>query len=496
MSEELSWIPAWRLREMLVARELSPVELMQHVLERAERLGPELHPFLSVVPELALGEARAAEAAIARGDELGPLHGIPVSVKDVLWTRDIRTTLGSKLYEDFVPDEDCIPVERLRRAGAIVFAKANAPEFSLNRRTVNLLGPETLNPWDTRRSSGGSSGGSAVSVAAGIGPVSIGTDDGGSIRLPAAFNGVVGMFPSRGRVPEGARCYDSPISGIGPLARDVRDAALVLGVMAGPDSRDPYSHPGPPPDWLASLEDGVSELRVAFSRDLGHVRAHDEAVVDVAEEAAREFRSLAAGYDEPEIRLEDPWDLLTPEPRLSNDVVMEPFRRRPDFYGLENFLGELSRDPERWQRLTIYLRDRSDRPTALEYTMAIPPAVRNKPIQSIESVFERFDLLLTPTISRTAPVCQEAGLTPPFYTEFTFVVNLCGYCAASVPAGFAGGLPVGLQIIGRPGDEATVLRACRALERVRPWRDDRPRALRGIEQDGSDGSGDARGEGT
>ena len=180
-----------------------------------------------------------AEQAIVSGRPLGPLHGVPVCIKDLFWTKGIRTTYGSKLFEDHVPESDAIFAERLRHAGAIIFAKNNTPEFGMNRRSLNLVARECLTPWDPslERSSGGSSGGSAVSVAAGLGPVSIGSDSGGSIRIPSSFNGVFGFLASRGRIPVGPSTYKAPMQGLGPMTRDVRDAALAMSVIAGPDHR-------------------------------------------------------------------------------------------------------------------------------------------------------------------------------------------------------------------------------------------------------------------
>jgi Asp-tRNA(Asn)/Glu-tRNA(Gln) amidotransferase A subunit family amidase len=471
--DELAWTPAWQLRELMGARLLSPVEYARFLLDRVERYGTRLGAFISVFPDHLLDAARSAEVAIMRGGPLAPLHGLPISVKDILWTKGQRTTLGSKLFADFIPDRDSVAIERIRQAGGIVFAKANLPEFSMNRRTLNLVAREALSPWDARRSSGGSSGGSAVAVAAGLGPVSIGTDNGGSIRIPSAFNGVFGLQPSRGRVPNGAGFYDAPLMRIGPIARDVRDAAMLLQVMAGPDRRDPFSLSGSAPDYSAELEKGVKGVRIAWSADFGRVEPERPEVVDVCHAAARAFLELGAAYAEPRLRLEDPMDALEPDPEYAPAQREAEFRKvLPDYKDLFAWIRELP--AEKQGELTIYIRDRSDRPNLLDYTMSIKPEVRQRVKNRLADVFERFDLLLSPTIARPAFIAGEPGITPFQYTAYTLIVNVSGLCAASVPAGLVDGLPVGLQIMGRPGEEALVLRAARALEQARPWAERKP----------------------
>jgi Asp-tRNA(Asn)/Glu-tRNA(Gln) amidotransferase A subunit family amidase len=248
----LDYAPATDLVEAIRTRRLSPVEVLEDVLQRAERLQPSLHPFMTIDADRARDAARDAEAAVMRGDSLGPLHGLPVSVKDLEPTAGLRTTYGSKFFEDFVPDFDGAVAGRLRSAGAILFAKSNTPHFGYKDLCDNLLGPPTRNPWNLERTPGGSSGGAAAAVAAGIGPLAHGSDGAGSIRIPAALCGVFGFKPSLGLVPYwpnpdfwAARSHN------GPITRTVRDAGLMLNALAGPDPRDPVSLDMPPRDWLA-----------------------------------------------------------------------------------------------------------------------------------------------------------------------------------------------------------------------------------------------------
>jgi Asp-tRNA(Asn)/Glu-tRNA(Gln) amidotransferase A subunit family amidase len=472
--DELAWTPGWRLLELMASKKLSPVEYARSLLDRIERYGTELGAFITVFPDYLLASAREAEAEIMRGERRGRLHGLPISVKDTVWTKGLRTTLGSLLFADFTPERDAISIERMRDEGGIVFAKANTPEFAMNRRTVNLVAREALNPWDRRRTSGGSSGGSAVAVAAGLGPMSVGTDGGGSIRIPSSFNGVFGLYPSRGLTPNGARVFDNPNSGMGPITRDVRDAALLLQVMAGPDDRDLLSKDlATPPDYLAELEKGVGDLRVAWSSDFGRVEPERPKVLGVCHALAQVFEDLGAAYDEPSLKLQDPMDALDRDPEFSMQMLAaEVLREKGDYKDLWQWLAELPRD--KYQQVSIYVRDRTDRPTMLEYTMSIRPEVRNRRADRLAEVFNRYDLLLSPVIDRPAFLAGDQGMTPFQYTAYTFLTNVAGYCAASVPAGFVDGMPVGLQIMGRPGDEALLLRAARALEQARPWAHRRP----------------------
>jgi Asp-tRNA(Asn)/Glu-tRNA(Gln) amidotransferase A subunit family amidase len=473
MDEELQWMPAWRLRDMMVTGTVSPVEVMRDLLERIDRLGPVLNPFITVAAEQALDSARRAEQAIVAGERLGPLHGVPVSVKDLFWTRGIRTTYGSKLFEDFVPEQDCIFVERLREAGAIIFAKNNTSEFGQCHRTLNLVAGECLTPWDAQlvRSSGGSSGGSAVSVAAGLGPISIGSDSGGSIRIPSSFNGVFGFMTSRGRIPVGPRSYYAPMQSIGPITLDVRDAATALSIIAGHDERDPWSASSHTPDYLAGFGDGVQGMRMAWSPDLGRIQPSQPEVVDVAYQAARVFGELGAKVDEPRLRLQNPVDPLEPTGPISFTEAFQPEGNHADYYQLNELVADARRDPVKSSKLTVYVREPEGR---LDYAMSIPPRVRYQPIDDLDDVFSRYDLLLCPVVGRTAFVAGDSAITSWEYTEYSLIFNVAGYCGASMPGGLIGGLPVGLQIIAPPEREPLVLRAARAFEQARPWAQIRP----------------------
>jgi aspartyl-tRNA(Asn)/glutamyl-tRNA(Gln) amidotransferase subunit A len=260
---------------------------------------------------------------------------------------------------------------------------------------------------------------------------------------------------------------------IGPITRDVRDAALLLQAIACVDARDPFTMRTAPPNYLAELDKGVRGVRMAWSPDFGRIFPEEEEIVPICHEAARSFRALGATYSEPSIRLEDPHDPLEPNPEYSRAQVAARVRAiKPDYIDPISWSMKLPR--EQYEQLSIYIRDRSDRPNELDYAMSIPPSVRYRKRDRLQDLFQRIDLLMSPVITRRAFVCGRETITPWQYTAYTHIMNVSGYCAASVPAGFYKGMPVGLQIMGRPGEEALVLRAARAFERERPWAQHRP----------------------
>ena len=257
---DLAFTPAAELRRLIDAKQVSIIELTEMFYRRIDELNPKLNAYLAICPDQAMRQAREAQDAVQRGDPLGPLHGIPVSVKDLEMTQGIPTTMGSALFRDRTPDMDSVVVERLRQSGAIILGKTNTPEFGLSGTTENKLGDACRNPWNTDYTPGGSSGGAGAALAAGLCTLATGSDGGGSIRIPASFSGVFGIKPSQGRVPRYGG-YGTPsanhFSQSGPMSRTVADTALLLQVMAGPDPRDTTSMREATPDFSAGLPDGV-----------------------------------------------------------------------------------------------------------------------------------------------------------------------------------------------------------------------------------------------
>ena len=467
-SGELAFAPGYELRGLLDSREVSSVELTEMFLGRIEELNPILNAFLTVCGEEAVASARQADERIGRGDGGGPLLGIPVSIKDLEVTKGIRSTMGSLAYRDYVPKIDSITSERVRRSGAVILGKTNTPEFGLLGTTENRLGDACRNPWNTDRTSGGSSGGAAAALVAGLCTLATGSDGGGSIRIPASFCGVYGIKPTLGRVAKyGGVGNASPnfTSQSGPLARNVRDAATLLQALAGYDSRDMTAMREEPPDFVAAVAQSLEGLRVAWSVDLGYA-AVDAEVARIAAEGARVFEDLGCVVEEPQISLQHPIEyfmtIFSTGAYVSYKDLYEQKRGLLTNYVRGNLaLGESTTGEEFVKAMLAYQRVRSQ----------------------ADDIMEEYDLLLTPTMSVPAfqvgqfpRVIDGQSVDPRLgYMPYTPVFNLTGQPAASVPCGFTeDGMPIGLHIVGRRGEEETVLRASAAFEEARPWAHLRP----------------------
>jgi Asp-tRNA(Asn)/Glu-tRNA(Gln) amidotransferase A subunit family amidase len=443
-------------------RRFSPVEVVDDILARAERLNPVLNAYCLVRGDQVREESRRAESAVMRGDHLGPLHGVPVAIKDITPTRGIRTTFGSRAFADNVPDEDAILVERLRAAGALIVGKTNTPEFGNKGVTESPLFGRTNNPWRLTHSAGGSSGGTAAAVASAIGPLGDGSDGAGSIRIPASLCGVVGLKPSFGRVPVWPRNGYETISHHGPLARTTADAALMLSVIAGADARDPYAPPPGPTDFVAAArEPDIAGWRIAFSPDLG--RGPVERAVDaIVRAAAQRLADLGAEVEE---RTPD-----VPDPRESMAVI---WRVSLGTIARERVLPVVGRDG--MDPHLLDLLDAADRTGAVEHYRA-SQLFRHAFFRALTGFFEAYRLLVTPTVAvapfphpedaRPGPTHAAGREIDPFLGWLlTYDFNLTGQPAISIPCGLTdAGLPVGLQIAGRPGADADVIRAASALE--------------------------------
>lgn len=456
------------------ARKLSAAEVTEAALARLDAFEPHIHAYCVPGHALARATAQAIDTRIAAGETVGALAGVPVGIKDLVATKDLPTAMGSPVYADFTPEDDDIVVERLKAAGAVILGKTNVPEFGYSGAGHNPLFPATRNPWDLSRTSGGSSAGSAASVACGVSPFAIGSDGGGSVRIPAALCGLYGMKASMGRVPLYPGCRDERYPGIssweslehiGPISRTVEDAALMLSVIAGPDMRDRHSLPEAGFDWLETLEGDLKGLRIAYSEDWGYAAVEPE-VRRLCREAVQVFeRELGCIVEPADPGWEDPlsafWSLVAAD---------------SDLAGMRAWL------PEHAQHMSPHLVDFLSRPwSAEDFTNA------NRARQSIcnrmARLMQRYDLLLTPTTATPAfglfmqgpEVIEGRMVSSAHWLPFTFPMNMTGQPAASVPAGrTSDGLPVGLQIVGRHLDDPLVLRASRCFEKARPWAGDWP----------------------
>jgi len=464
---DIAYMPAAEMAAAISEKKLSPVEVVEAILSRIEQVNPRVNAYCTLVADSALERARQAESAVMKGAELGPLHGVPVSIKDLMNTRGVRTTLGSRIYEHFVPGEDDIVVERLQAAGSIMVGKTNTPEFGFMGLTDNSLFGPTRNPWNLGRHAGGSSGGAAAAVAAGMGPLAVGSDGGGSIRIPSSFCGVFGLKPSYGRVPKGPGVPDwQTLSHTGPITRTVADAALMMEVIAGRDDRDRRSLPETGPRYLPLADAGLNGVKIGWTPDLGYAVVDPQVVAGVTA-AADVFESLGAAVEPATLDLEHPGMAFAA-------IWAVTFASR--------YLDKLDEWQEQMDPRLVAIIERGKDITAIDYARAA--TAREELWQAIRPVFEKYDLLLTPTTAvpafevDKADVAEIGGVegSPALdWTPFTYPFNFTGQPAASIPCGWTDeGLPIGLQIVGRRFDDAGVLRASAAFERAAPWADRRP----------------------
>lgn len=450
-------------------KNLSALEVTNAALDRMDAFEPHIHAFCTTGHDLARKSAKALDDRIAKGTKPGRLAGIPIGIKDLVATKDLTTAMGSVIYKDFLPDEDDIIVERLKADDAIIIGKTNVPEFGYSGAGHNPIFETSRNPWNLEYTPGGSSSGSAASVACGVTPFAVGSDGGGSVRLPAALCGLYGIKASMGRVPLYPGCRDERYPGIsswetiehiGPISRSVGDAALMLATIAGPDMRDRHSLPTANFDWLEVLEGDLNGIKIAFTEDWGYASV-EPAVREIFRDGVRVFaEELGCHVEENSPKWSDPliafWSLVAAD---------------TDLAGMRAWL------PEHAHEMSPHLVDFLMRPwTAEDLTNA------NKTRQALCNKMARFmssyDLLLTPTtavsgfpIHMQGPeVIDSKMVNSAHWLSFTYPMNMTGQPAATVPAGFTSeGLPVGLQIIGRHLDDPLVLRASRCFEQARPW---------------------------
>ena len=459
--------PAGDLVRWLVERELSAEELMTRFLARIDAVNPEVNAIVTLLPDAALEGARAADAALARGAAPGPLHGLPIAVKDLTLTRGIRTTFGSPIYRDFLPRQDDLYVERLRAAGAIIIGKTNTPEFGAGSQTFNQVFGATRNPYATERTCGGSSGGAAVSVACGMLPLADGTDMGGSLRNPASWCNVVGVRTSPGRVPLWPRSMlYNPLVVAGPIGRRVADAALLLSVMAGPDRRVPLSIETPGSRFRESLDRDFQGKRIAWSPTPGGCLV-DAAVLDVCGAAVGRFSELGCVVEAADPDLSDAGEIFQTLRAFSFAMVHEAH--------LRDHRAAL-KDTVIWN---------TERGLALGGMEVVHAEVQRAALfDRVVEFFDRFDFLVCPTTQvppfsvDTEWVREINGVELATYIDWMascYAISVTGCPSISVPAGFtADGLPVGIQIVAPPKCDFAALQLAHAYEGIARFADSRP----------------------
>jgi aspartyl-tRNA(Asn)/glutamyl-tRNA(Gln) amidotransferase subunit A len=471
LRDDLCDLPLLDVAAKIRLGHVSPVEVTERVLARIDALGGTLNAFITVLSEQARHDAREAESEILAGHYRGPLHGIPVSIKDLFATNGTRTTAGSRVLANYIPDHDATIVERLRTAGAILIGKTNMLEIAYAAVHPDY-GP-TPNPWDLARISSGSSSGSAVAVAAGMGYGSIGSDTGGSIRLPAAYCGIVGLKPTYGRV---SRHGGIPVSWsadhFGPMTRTAGDAAALLGAIAGVDQRDPSSGHVPVPDYVAELDRGVAGMCIGIC-ELYLRQNVDPAVQSLVERAITTFERLGATIEE--IRLPPPSEAV-----LALLAILMP-------EAAVYHLPWLREQPESY---TSAVRERLElgaMAPAVSYIQG--QQVRRRIIDEFLVGMKPVDLLITPTGPTAATLLAGDLITgdeadPQVLAaliHFSGPFNLTGFPAVSIPCGFTpGGLPVGMQLVAKPWQEGPLLAAAHAYEQVTDWHRRLPAALQSV----------------
>ena len=463
----------------------APSEAARDYLARIEALDPKVRAFMTVTPDVALAQAAEADARFKAGAPRGPLDGVPIALKDVLCTRGIRTTCGSRILEQFVPPYDATVVRRLREAGTVLLGKLNMDEFAMGSSTENSAFFTTRNPWDLGRVPGGSSGGSAAAVAADLAAATFGTDTGGSIRQPAAFCGNVGLKPTYGRVSRyGLIAFSSSLDQVGPFTKTVADAALVLRVIAGADPMDSTAAAVPVPDYRAALAGGVAGLRIGIPREY-FIDGMDPEVERAVRAAVDVLRGLGAKTEEVSLPHTEyglaAYYLIGPAEASSNLARYDGVKyglRLPgarDIVEMESRTRAAGFGKEVKRRIMLGTYALSAGYYDAYYGQAL--RVRTLVARDFQQAFQTVDAIVAPTTPGVAFKIGEKEDPLQMYLNdvFTIPTSLAGLPGVSLPAGFTlAGLPIGLQVIGKAYDEATVLRVAHAYERATDWHARKP----------------------
>jgi Asp-tRNA(Asn)/Glu-tRNA(Gln) amidotransferase A subunit family amidase len=466
--EELYFIPAYKLREMIKRREISSQEITEMMIDRIKKINPKLNAYCTPTFDLARAAAKDADEVVKKGGKLGLLHGIPISIKDEMPLKGVRTTFGSKLYENYIPEETDISVQRLQKAGSVILGKTNMPEFGVFAVTYNKIFGVSHNPWNLNRTPGGSTGGGAAAVVSGLCYLSLGADGGGSIRIPSSLCGAYGIKPSFGRVP----VY--PTSGIhfeslihyGPIVRYVKDAALMLDAMKGPHSGDMYVLPEQNISYFEKVDDKPKKLKIGYSLDLGFSKVIDPDVKENVEKSAEKFNQLGWEVEQTKFKIKNPERCFLSIYGITVYYdVMKTLEKNPDLL-----------DPELVKAAKV-----GEGMKGIDVARAM--SQRKEYFDQFYQYFRDYDILITPTTNLPAFELGQiypsmiAGkmVSPTAWMPFTAIFNLTGLPAASIPCGWSkDGLPIGMQIVGRKFEDLTVLQVSKAFEEIAPWQDKKP----------------------
>ncbi len=465
---DVAYLSAVRQAQLIRDKELSPVELVDEYLERIERFDDRYNSFITVVADAARAHAKEAADAVVRGDDLAPFHGVPISIKDLSETAGIRSTFSCRALAEYVPDQDDNFIRRIKGAGFIILGKTNTSEFGTLPVTESLLNGDCRNPWNTDLTPGGSSGGAAVSVAAGFAPVAHGSDGAGSIRIPASCCGLFGMKPSRGRISAGPRVGEAwhGFSTHGPVARTVEDSAALLDVMQGYEAGDPYWAPPPARRFIEETRDDPPQLRIAFTLTNPNETPPDPEVVVAVEQAAKLLESL--GHDVEAV--DPPWVDQTVAPSFIQLVQT----------GVGGILDILP--PDQIEPLNLFLVESARQVSSVQHLQALMAMHQHS--RALVPFWDTYDMVLTPTLALPPlPIGWIYQDDDPFmqlvrsglFIPYTPIANVTGQPAMSVPLHWSpDDVPIGVQFIGRPAGEAELYRLAGQLERAQPWADRRP----------------------
>jgi len=466
--EDICFMSAHEMTKKIKTQELTSQEITEVIIERIEKINPIINAYCTPTFDLAREMAIEADEIVKRNEIIPPLNGIPTSIKDLVPVKGVRTTFGSKIFENYIPSEDSIVVKRLKDAGCVILGKTNTPEFGFKGVTDNLIFGATLNPWDLEKTSGGSSGGAATSVACGMGPLAQGSDGGGSIRHPACFCGVYGLKPSFGRVPIYPRT-PTPIANlsvVGPIVRYVSDAALMLDVMKGPFEGDRFSLPKDSTNYLDHINEIPDKLKIGYSLDLGYAKVINSEFEKAIIKSVHRFESFGFNVEEVKFKELDPSEAFSTLWLINHGYDLEPY--------FEEWKDKLDPILVIWAEAGLEL-PASRLPNAMK--------TRNEFYQNLFETFRQYDILITPT---TAVPAFEIGIaaprnidgvdvSPTGWQAFTFPFNLTGHPAASIPCGWTNNnLPIGMQIIGKRFEDLLVLQVSKAFEDIAPWQDKKP----------------------
>jgi len=480
--DDICYIPAWEMKENIINQELTSQELTEIIIERIEKINPIINAYCTPTFDLARDLAKKADNAVKKGEKLGLLHGIPTSIKDNVDIEGVRTTCGSKAFENYISPNDDIVVKRLKEAGVVILGKTNMPAFGYKGVTENLIFGETKNPWHLERTAGGSTGGGAAATASGLSPLTQGSDGGGSIRIPSSFCGLYGIKPTFGRIPHTSMKIEGNMGTYvqkGPLVRYVKDAALMLDALVGADDIDRYSLPRPNYSFFDACEETPERLKIGYALDLGNLEIIHSEVKKSVLNAVKKFEELNWSVEKSNI------NLLSPGQTLRGNVSIENYGSTWHTlwaYGIGYFLKPIiEQQGDILDQELVQLAQYGFQLTPEDiYTAEIQ---REIIYDNVCKHFKEFDILITPTMACPA---FELGVSSPTkidgkevslgaWSPYTHPFNMSGHPAASIPCGWSSdGLPIGMQIVGKRFDELTVLQVSQAFEDIAPWQDKKP----------------------